>query len=57
MPENGQYDWSMLHMLMVQTVFVVFMFVVVVDSMYLPVFNMMYHNGTICTEKVIVPLN
>jgi len=51
MPENGQYDWSMLHMLMGQIIFVV------VNSMCLSVFNMMYHNGTICTEKVMVPLN
>ena len=51
MPEDGQYNWNMLHVLMGQILFVV------VDSMYLSVFNMMYHNRTYSTEKLVVPLN
>jgi hypothetical protein len=29
----------------------------VVDSMYLSIFNMMYHKGTNSTEKILAPLN
>lgn len=51
MPENGQHDWNMLHMLKGRII------PDVVDSMYLSIFNMMYHKGTNSTEKILAPLN
>ena len=51
MSEDGQYDWNMLHLLMGQIIFVV------VDSVYLSIFNMMYHKRMNSTEKVLAQLN